>query len=91
MQPGEGAFDDPPVAAKTGAVRGLAAGDLGLDPEMTQRAAVLVVVVSTVGTDALGPLPRSADLTAPRRDRLDKRDQLGDVVAVAARDRPSER
>jgi hypothetical protein len=49
------------------------------------------VVVSTVGTDALGPLPRSADLTAHRRDRLDKRDQLGDVVAVAARDRPSER
>ena len=31
MQPGEGAFDDPAVAAETRAVVGLAARDLGCD------------------------------------------------------------
>ena len=32
VQPGEGALDDPADPAEAGAVFGLAAGDLGLDP-----------------------------------------------------------
>ena len=31
MQPGEGALDDPAVAAESGAVLGVAPGDLGFD------------------------------------------------------------
>jgi hypothetical protein len=34
MQPGEGAFDDPAVAAETRTVLGLAARDLGSDPAL---------------------------------------------------------
>ena len=52
VQPGEGALDDPAVAAEAGAVLGLAAGDLGLDPALPELAAVLVVVVAAVGGDA---------------------------------------
>ena len=91
VQPGEGALDDPAVAAEPGAVLGLAARDHRLDAARAELAAVVVVVVAAVGDDAIGPPPRPADVAAHRRDRVDQRDQLGDVVAVAARDRPGER
>jgi hypothetical protein len=45
------------------------------------------VVVAAVGGHPLGPAARPADATAYRRDPLEERDQLGDVVAVAARER----
>lgn len=91
VQPGEGAFDDPADAAEAGAVLGLAAGDLRLDVARAEFAAVLVVVVAAISGDAVGPSARPADLAAHRRHALDQRDYLGDVVAVAAGDRPGER
>src|SRR5437867_2262629 len=91
VQPGKGAFDDPAGAAEAGAVLGLAPSDLRLDPTAPQLAAVLVVVVAAVGRDAFGSLTRPADPAAHSRDGIDERDQLGDVVAVATRDRPGER
>ncbi len=91
VQPGEGAFDDPAVAAEPGAVLGLAACDLGLDPPAAEFAPVLVVVVAAIGADPIRSPPRPADLSADGRDTVDERDQLGDVVAVAARDREGER
>jgi hypothetical protein len=72
-------------------VLGLATRDLRLDPAATQLAPVFVVVVAAVGGDTLGPPPRSTDLAAHRRHSFHERDQLGDVVAVAARERPGER
>jgi hypothetical protein len=91
VQPGEGAFDDPTEAAEPGAVLGLAAGNLRRDPALAEFAAVGGVVVTAVGGQALGAIARPADASAHRRHALDERDQLGDVVAVAARDRPGER
>jgi hypothetical protein len=91
MQPGEGALDDPAGAAEPGAVTGLATGDLGGDPEPAQQAPVLVVVVAAVGGDALRATTRPADQAPHGRYALEKREQLGDVVAVAARERPRER
>ena len=91
VQPGEGALDDPADTAEAGAVFGLAAGDLGADAAPAQLTAVLVVVVAAVGGDPVRTPARTADLAAYRRYALDERDQLGDVVAVAARDRPGER
>jgi hypothetical protein len=91
VEPGEGAFDDPAVAAKPGAVLGLAAGDLVLDPSLTELAAVLVVVVASIGSDAFGATAWPADLAAHRRHLVYQWDQLGDVVAVPARDAPGER
>jgi hypothetical protein len=80
----------PAVRAEAGAVSGLAAGDLGCDPAGSDEAAVLVVVVATVGAHDLA-VARAADEAADWWHPLDQRDQLGDVVAVAARERPGER
>jgi hypothetical protein len=91
VQPGKRALDDPANATEAGAVGGLAAGDLGADAASAKLAPVLVVVVATVGGDPVGPSTRAADLAADRRDALDQREQLGDVVAVAAGDGPGER
>jgi hypothetical protein len=91
VEPGEGALDDPAVAAEAGAVVALAAGDLGLDSALPELAAVLVVVVAAVGCDDARTPARTADFAAHRRDALHERDELGDVVAVAACDRPGER
>ena len=70
---------------------GLAASDLGFDPAGAELAAVLVVVIAAVGEHELGPLARPADLACDRVDTVDQRQQLGDVVAVAAGDCPGER
>jgi hypothetical protein len=91
VQPREGTLDDPAVAAEPRAVLGLAACNFGFDPAAMELASVLVVVVASIGGDPLGALPRPADLAAHRRHPLDERDQLSDVVAIAARDRPGER
>jgi hypothetical protein len=91
VQPGEGALDDPAGAAEAGAVFGFAAGDLRCDPALAELAAVGRVVVAAVCGQARGPSPRPADTSAYRRHRIDQRDQLRDVVAVAACDRPGER
>ena len=91
VEPGEGALDDPAVTAESRAVRATSASDLRDDPASTQLAAVLVVVVAAVGADPVRTPPRPARLARYGRDTVDQRDQLGDVVAVAARDRPGKR
>jgi hypothetical protein len=91
VQPGEGALDDPAVAAEPGAVLGLALGDLRGDPALAQLTPPNVVVVAAIGADTVRPSTRPADLPAHRRHAIDERDQLGAVVAVAARERPGER
>ena len=88
VQPGEGALDDPAVAAEPGAVLGLAACDLGCDATPAELATAAVVVVATVGVETIGSAARPAWLAADGRDTVEQRDQLGAVVAVAARDRP---
>ena len=91
VEPGEGALDDPALTADARAVLGLAAGDLRFDPALPEQAPVLVVVVAAVGRDPVGPAAGTAGLAAHRRNTLEQRDQLGDVVAVAAGDRPRQR
>ena len=91
MQPGEGSFDDPAVAAKAGPVPCLAACDLGLNPALAKLAAANVVVVAAVGAEAIGPTAWPPDLAPNRRDTVEERDQLGAVMAVPAGKRPGER
>jgi hypothetical protein len=91
VQPGEGALDDPAVAAEPGAVFGVAACDLGFDAALAELAAAARVVVGAVAGDTVRPPARPADLAAHRRHSVNERDQLGTVVAVAARERPGER
>jgi hypothetical protein len=91
VEPGEGALDDPAVAAETGAVRRLTASDHGFDAALPDEAAVLVVVVAAVGEQRLGPSSRPADPPADGRNAVEQLDQLGDVVAVTTGERPGER
>ena len=91
VQPGEGAFDDPAVAAESGAVTGAAARDFGCDAAAAKLATMALVVVAAVGGQPLGPSAWPADLAAHRRHTVDQRDQLSDVMAVAAGDRPGKR
>jgi hypothetical protein len=91
VQPGEGAFDDPAVAAASGFVLGLPSRDHRLDPSLPDQSAALVVVVAAVGDDAVGASPRSSNSAAYRGHLVEQREQLGDVVAVAAGECPGER
>jgi hypothetical protein len=91
VQPREGAFDDPAVATETRAVLGLTAGNHRLDAALPKQAAMLVVVVATVGNHALRAPAGSPDSAAHRRHEVDQRDQLGDIIAVAPREGEGER
>jgi hypothetical protein len=91
VEPAEGAFDDPAVAAEPGAVAVVAVGDEGCDPALAERLSVRVGAVAAVAKQLLGPLPRPAGEAGDRRDAVEQRQQLGDVVAVTAGQRPGQR
>ena len=91
VQPGEGAFDDPTVAAEPRAVTGAAASDLRRDAAAAELATMALVVVAAIGAQTVWSPPWPADPSAHRRHTVDERDQLGDVMAVAAGDRPGKR
>src|SRR3954470_704847 len=91
VQPGEGSLDDPAQLAQARAVLGAAPGDDRLDAALAELATVLVVVIATVGDELLGALARAAWLATDGADAVDERQQLGDVVAVAAGRRDGQR
>ena len=68
VQPGEGSFDDPAVAAEAGAVLGPAAGDDRLDAALPDEAAVLVLVVAAVGDLPITQSQKLSDRTSCPRD-----------------------
>jgi hypothetical protein len=82
----EAALDDPTLAAETRPVWRAAAGDHRCDDERSQEPAVLVVVIAAVGQQPVGLLARSSGLAGdrPAVQILEQRDQLGDVIALAA-------
>jgi hypothetical protein len=85
VQPGEGALDCPAQPSQAGAVLWGAPGDDGLDATRRELAPVLVEVVAAVGDQRVGAQAGAPDLAGDRADAVDERQQLGDVVAVAAR------
>jgi hypothetical protein len=91
VQPGEGALDDPAVAAEAGAVLSLAAGDDRLHAALADEAAVRVVVVAAVGEQRSRSAPWAAAAAAHGRHPVEQFEQLRDVVAVTAAERPGKR
>ncbi len=75
---------------RTGTVGDAASGDQGFDAALPQQAAVLVEVVAPVGVQApwfaAGAPPQSPD----RWNGIEQRQELGDVVPVAAGERDGE-
>lgn len=91
MEPGEGALDDPAVAAEAGAVAVLAAREYRFDPARPQLPPVSLRVVGAVSEQPLGAAAGPANATADRRDAVEQRQQLRDVVAVATGESPGQR
>jgi hypothetical protein len=89
----EAAFDDPALSSEPGAVLGAAPSDQRLDPASPQQPTVLVVVIATIGDHDIGFLPRPPSLTGDGSavQVVQQRQQLGDVVALAAGQRNGER
>jgi hypothetical protein len=84
VQPREGALHDPPFATQTGAVFGSTSRNHGLHASSPELAAVLVVVIAAVGEHPVGASTGTAAFSPDRTDGVEQRQQLGDVVAVAA-------
>lgn len=91
VQPGEGALDHPAHLAQSGAVSDAASGDHRLDAVLPQQAAVLVEVVGPVGIQTPGLAAGTPPQTPDRRNGVEQRKELGDVVPVAAGERDGER
>jgi len=90
VEPGKGALDHPAVATEPGAVLCLAASDHGLNAKLPDETAVVVVVVTAVGDQRSRSASWPADAAANRRYSVEQLEQLRDVVAVAAGERPGE-
>jgi hypothetical protein len=54
-------------------------------------AAVQIVVMVTVGDQPCRPVARAADAAGHVRDRVDEREQLGDIAVIRRRRGPGER
>jgi hypothetical protein len=91
MEPADRAFDDPALLAEARAGWMLRAGDGGADPAGAELLAVSARVVGTVAQQSPWSAARSAALATHRRDRIDQRQQLEDVVLVAGAERERER
>ena len=93
VQVREPALDDPPPSSEARAVGGAAAGDDRSDPARPEQPAVLVVVIAAVSEHDIGLLPRPPWFASdwPSVQEVQQREELGDVVAVAAGQRDSER
>jgi hypothetical protein len=77
-------FDDPTELAEAAAVFRAAPCDDRSDAAGAKSAAMRVGVIATVRINGLGLAKRSAASAANRRDSVDQRQQLRDIVAVGA-------
>jgi hypothetical protein len=93
VQVREAAFDDPALGAEPRAVLGAASGDDGLDTTGPEQSAVLVVVIAAVSEEAVGLAAWAAGFAGNRSgmQQLEQRDQLRDIVAIAASEGDDER
>lgn len=66
-------------------------GDHRLDAALPQQAAVLVEVVAPVGIQAPGSVAGASSQSPDRRDRIQQREELSDVMAVATGERDGKR
>jgi len=90
MQPGNGAFDDPAGDPQTTPMRHASPRQNGQDATRPQFSAVTIRVVGPIALNAFGAATRPADRAAHRRDGIQQRQQLGNVVAVGPRQRHSQ-
>lgn len=83
-------LDHPADPAQSGAVGDVPSVDHGFDGTFPQRTAVLVEVVAPVGVQTPRLAARAPLSSSNRRDRVERGQELGDVVSVAAGERDDE-
>ncbi len=84
VQPCVSTLDHPAEFAESAAVFRTAPGDHRFDTARTKLLTMRLGVIATICVDDLGLAKRSAAYAANWRDRVDERQQLGNVVAVGA-------
>lgn len=67
------------------------ASDHGLHATRPQLAAVLVMVIASVREHPLGPSAWVSSPAAHRSDGVDQRQELGDIIAMSAREADRQR
>lgn len=91
VKPRKCALDNPSRGAESTAVVDIAFGENGRDAFFTQGLAMRLGVVSTVGLNAVGALPRSPAFAANGRNSLNQRKKLGYIVSVGTGYREGQR
>lgn len=91
VQVGECTLHDPALGAQPGAVLGATSCDHRLHTKGPDEAAVLVVVVAAVTEHDVWAAPGTAGLAPHRWNGFEQRNELGDVVAIAAGEGDGER
>lgn len=84
MQPGERAFHDPAIDSQAAAMRCVAFGQHGFNPQTPQPTAMGFRVVATITLHAARAAARAATFAAHGRDGFDQRLKFGDVIRVCA-------
>jgi hypothetical protein len=84
VEPRVSPFNDPAEFSQTTAMFSTAPCDHRFDAAFAQSLTMRIGIVTTIGIDDFGSLKWSAARAADRGNRVDERQQLGDVVAVRA-------
>lgn len=84
VEPRDRALDHPAFAPQSAAMSGAASGDVRHDPASAQKIAVRLGVISAVGVETARTLSRAARDSPHRRNCVEQRDQLRNVVAVSS-------
>jgi hypothetical protein len=91
VKPREGSLHDPSFAAQTRPMVSATASDHGLHATRPQLTAVLVVVIASVREHPLGSSAWVSSPAPHRSDGVDQRQELGDIVAMSAREADRQR
>lgn len=82
MKPGQAALDDPAGFAQTAAVRHTSLCQQRFDATLFQCIAMGLRIVTTLSLHGFGTLWRTTSFAVNVRNRIEQRQQLGDVVAI---------
>jgi hypothetical protein len=85
VEPRVSSFNDPAEFTQTAAMFSATLRDHRLDAAITQALTVRLGVIAAIGVDDFWLAKRSAARAANRRNRINQRQQLSDVVAVCPR------
>ena len=91
MQPRQRTFHDPARAAQAAAMGRPALGELRVDPPVMQGVTVGLRIVAPVALDQVGFAAGPTWTATQRRNGVDQRQQLRDVVPVGAREQRRQR